>query len=442
MTLSRVIAAFATALFVTAGTALAQTISVQLEWDANSETDVLGYTVFVGTEPGTYTEQHDVGNQTTFVYPATVGVHYYFAVAAYINGPLVGSLSEEVSTADAEPFNAAGGVATASRLATGPPEDGHYVRRVRLQPDTGGFGRVADDQPHRNICPRFTSQVCYAIESVIRVPGALSSVADAGDGRVFAVEGGTRIRVIERDGVIREPALVTGAGVTLNAVRVGADFPYTRFVFVGQVHTRYDSEREFRIVRYREVGGRFGEGAALVTGIVLPLLGDAPFAIDAQGRFYVAVPADGPSSGAPQPYAATLLRFDADGRAAGNSRGASPILARGFVDVRAIEVDTAERLWVWGVVSSLGRTLAYIPAGDAAGREWPAVPVRASADAGAPPALAFAKVYEESAGVLRESLPALDTVEALSQSRSDGLVILVGGAATGDSWLVRLRANR
>jgi hypothetical protein len=54
--------------------------------------------VYVGTQSGNYTAAFDVGNTTYFVFPdARPGQLYYVAVAAYALGPLVGSLSEEVS---------------------------------------------------------------------------------------------------------------------------------------------------------------------------------------------------------------------------------------------------------------------------------------------------------------------------------------------------------
>ena len=55
---------------------------------------MLGYLVYVGTEPGVYPEVYDVGNQRFFVYPNVVlGQEYFFAVAGY-NATGIGSPSQ------------------------------------------------------------------------------------------------------------------------------------------------------------------------------------------------------------------------------------------------------------------------------------------------------------------------------------------------------------
>src|SRR5688500_8056256 len=77
--------------------AWAQTPSVILTWNPNPEPFVAGYMVFVGNASRNYHEQHDVGNDTSFVYPNPVGGRpYYFAVAAYAEGQTPGPRSQEV----------------------------------------------------------------------------------------------------------------------------------------------------------------------------------------------------------------------------------------------------------------------------------------------------------------------------------------------------------
>jgi hypothetical protein len=54
--------------------------------------------VYVGTQSGSYSNTYDVGNTTSFAYPnASAGQAYYFAVAAYFPGPVIGTKSTEVS---------------------------------------------------------------------------------------------------------------------------------------------------------------------------------------------------------------------------------------------------------------------------------------------------------------------------------------------------------
>ena len=69
-----------------------------LQWDPSPDSSVAGYTVFVGTQPGKYTTTVKVGNQLRFAFQdAQPGQRYYFAVAAYTSGDVVGPLSAEVS---------------------------------------------------------------------------------------------------------------------------------------------------------------------------------------------------------------------------------------------------------------------------------------------------------------------------------------------------------
>ena len=57
--------------------------SVNLAWDGASS-PVSGYTVYVGTTSGSYSQRFDVGNTTAFAYPSAIaGQRYCFAVSAY-----------------------------------------------------------------------------------------------------------------------------------------------------------------------------------------------------------------------------------------------------------------------------------------------------------------------------------------------------------------------
>lgn len=69
-----------------------------LQWDPSPDGSVAGYTVYVGTEPGKYSATFNVGNQLRFAFQdAQPGRSYYFAVAAYTSGNILGPLSVEVS---------------------------------------------------------------------------------------------------------------------------------------------------------------------------------------------------------------------------------------------------------------------------------------------------------------------------------------------------------
>ena len=58
-------------------------VSVTMAWDANPETDVIGYRLYYGTVPGTYPNILDAGNATTkTIVPIAPGT-YYMIVTAY-----------------------------------------------------------------------------------------------------------------------------------------------------------------------------------------------------------------------------------------------------------------------------------------------------------------------------------------------------------------------
>jgi hypothetical protein len=70
---------------------------ITLAWDPSEDT-VAGYTIYYGTQSGSYSGQVDVGNQTSATVPGlTSGVRYYFAVKAYSSSGLFSAASNEVS---------------------------------------------------------------------------------------------------------------------------------------------------------------------------------------------------------------------------------------------------------------------------------------------------------------------------------------------------------
>ena len=85
------------AIFSFATGAFAETRSVTLSWDANTEPDIAGYKVYWGTSSGVYDQFSDVSQTTASVSDLTVGVRYYFAVTAYNEAGLESGYSEEVS---------------------------------------------------------------------------------------------------------------------------------------------------------------------------------------------------------------------------------------------------------------------------------------------------------------------------------------------------------
>ena len=87
------------ALIVTLGAALPAeaTTLVRLRWQANTEPDLAGYRLRYGTAPGSYTENVDVGNATTYeIYGLDPAKTYSFVVHAYNLADNVSLPSNEV----------------------------------------------------------------------------------------------------------------------------------------------------------------------------------------------------------------------------------------------------------------------------------------------------------------------------------------------------------
>lgn len=72
--------------------------TAMLTWDANTESDLAGYKVYVGTRSRTYGPPLDVGKVTSFkVINLLPGTTYYFAVTAYDTASNESGFSNEVS---------------------------------------------------------------------------------------------------------------------------------------------------------------------------------------------------------------------------------------------------------------------------------------------------------------------------------------------------------
>lgn len=79
-------------------TACANAVSLQLAWDRNPESHVVGYRLYCGTQPGAYTRSHDVGNQTsTTLEGLTADSTYFFTVVAIADDGSLSEPSAEVS---------------------------------------------------------------------------------------------------------------------------------------------------------------------------------------------------------------------------------------------------------------------------------------------------------------------------------------------------------
>ena len=71
--------------------------TVTASWAPNSEADLAGYKLYIGTASGVYSRIVDVGNVTSYTIALAKGVTYFFAVTAYDKSGNESTPSAEIS---------------------------------------------------------------------------------------------------------------------------------------------------------------------------------------------------------------------------------------------------------------------------------------------------------------------------------------------------------
>ena len=312
-------------LALTATPLRAQTHPVTIAWDASPDSSVIGYAVYVATQPGTPGERFDVSG-TSFVYPnASDGHPYFFSVAAYSAGGRIGTPSDEI-------MFFGGGVVTSSPRAAvlGLNESAPNETETR-----GGRQslRSADALPPE-FCLGGDAAPCYAPAGSLGDFGDIESLKALGDGRLIFIENSNRI-------VISDPAntqavVAAEAGEAVRFVGIGIDpaFTASRLIYVAAVDSSADGTAQLSIARYREVGGQLGQRAVIVSGV--SVLNDASIrlAADSARHLFVALPG-------------ALLRYQADGSVPKDNQAMSPLYARGVDQPVVLEWDAmSNALWV------------------------------------------------------------------------------------------------
>ncbi|MFQ5650481.1 MAG: Ig-like domain-containing protein [bacterium] len=134
--------------------AVAMAVTVTVSWDANTESDLAGYNIYIGESSGNYTGVVDVGNVTEFTWNNLQdGKTYFFAVTAYDFSGNESDFSAEVS------------VTLSGNGDTNPPELIDVVVRGETQLDVV-FSEVVDQTSAQ-------SALNYTISNGVQVLGAV-----------------------------------------------------------------------------------------------------------------------------------------------------------------------------------------------------------------------------------------------------------------------------
>ncbi len=204
---------------------------------------------------------------------------------------------------------------------------------------------------------------CYSVRAVASRLSGVSALSPAPDGRLFFVEGNTRVRVVADGALIPAPVLALNdeqARIVGLAVE-GGSFSENRFVFVAWTDQTPSGQLQLNVTRYREVANTLGEGATILTGIPVPRDVPSSIAVDRQGHVYVAVPSL--QSGSSAPGSGNVLRITRDGRVPPDNRLGLAAFSPGFSSPTSLSLDPGQSLiWLGGRDSGGVSTLGVVPA--------------------------------------------------------------------------------
>ena len=186
-------------------------------------------------------------------------------------------------------------------------------------------------------------------------PDAPTAFASAPDGRVFVSERGGRIRILRGEALDPEPAIVieevlvtdTSEGGLL-ALALDAQFERTHLLYAVYTVLAREGSRQFRLVRFREVGDRLGERVVLLDGIPAGPRPSAALGTGPDGRLYVAFESSTRTgrTAALASYSGKVLRLNTDGTTPEDQR-TGPVFATDFQSPRGLDWHPSTgALWV------------------------------------------------------------------------------------------------
>lgn len=191
-----------------------------------------------------------------------------------------------------------------------------------------------------------------------------TALAFSAEGRLYVAERRGLVRAIDvtdlsptRDVVAIDVALEL-QDVLLTEPRAGGlldlaldpDFVRTRLAYVLYTTAAADGSPVFRVARYREAGGRFGERMVVLDNVPASPAGPAgAIAIGSDRKLYIALDAAGDSRQADRAasYNGKVLRLEAGGSTPADQAAASPVHASGVHSPRGFDWHPVNgALWV------------------------------------------------------------------------------------------------
>ncbi len=157
---------------------------VTLNWDANTEGDLAGYRVYVGSASGQYGLPIDVGNVTTYqVTNLSEGQTYFFAITAYDSSGNESGFSSEVSTTAAQLVSVPAVVDLMQAVAEAAITDARLVvgNVIPASSNTVLAGVVINQMPVAGASVALGSALDLVVSSG-PAPAATASSADGGGG--------------------------------------------------------------------------------------------------------------------------------------------------------------------------------------------------------------------------------------------------------------------
>ena len=212
-----------------------------------------------------------------------------------------------------------------------------------------------------------SSGECFDVRVLAKGLESPIALSPTSDGRLFFIEGSSRVRAIDRDVLVPEPVLeLPNPDARFVGLAVDQEFERTGSVFVAWTELNRDGMSSLNVTRYRELQNRLAEGATIIAGLAIPLDAVAPLTLDREGLLYVGLPG-------------AVLRFTRDGLVPSSNPRGTPIIAETRAAPSALAVDSSgQRVWLAGRESGhlVVASFALPPRGDVA---WLAQVTSASA---------------------------------------------------------------